>query len=438
MAQIDLIRKDLSELIVHQPFFASIILKQRLVVDPSRVATAGVNGVELVINGDWFLSHDPYERMTILAHEALHLTNKHNLRRMGRDHRLFNIACDMAINKHLTKAPFKLPQQGSFDELNKYGNGADAEYIYSCLLNEVDEQMKENEEAGEEEEPPSDTESQPDQDSQDSQDDQGDDQDGDDQSGQDDGKSARDKAIEDIQDKYKSMSMGDVMDHPEAGKGDIAVIETNQDIDTNIAMQVAKKRGKMPATIMQDIIKSYEKKVDWKTILSRWIEGVSPSDYSWLHPHDVHLQNDLIMPSMKADGYGKIMVAVDTSGSMSQGELKLAVDEVFNGLRAYHENGQEDVSVDLLYFDCVVQAVENISSSSQVTKPVGGGGTSFTPVFEYVAQMPNPPMGLILVTDGYCSVYQKDEPSCGVLWMLTDMDAKEFNAPFGECLEVRP
>ena len=193
----------------------------------------------------------------------------------------------------------------------------------------------------------------------------------------------------------------------------------------------------MPASIQEEIERSYDEKVNWRDVLSQWVDGICPADYNWLYPHDVHLQNDLVMPSMKAEGYGKIMVAIDTSGSMSNEELQLAVTEVFNALQAFFDNQQEDASIQLVYCDSEIHSVETIYSPSQVTNPSGRGGTSFSPVFDYVKASHEPPMGLIFITDGYCHVYEHDKPPCDVVWLLTSKSAKDFRTPFGKCIEVQ-
>lgn len=402
------IKEDLMQLVVNQPFFASIILKQKLEVT-DMCNTAAVNGVVLRVNPEWFLALDPYERMTVLAHEALHLTNKHNLRRGNRDHKMWNVACDMAINKHLTRHPFKLPSEGAFDKLNEYGDGADAEYIYSKLMEEIAEEVKKHKERQESDE-------------------------SDEPNGGSPTPSDHESIKQSVLDKYADQAMGDVEDHP-IGVESKEELMNAQDILTNMAMNQAKKRGKMPASIEQEIRKSYEKKVSWRDLLSRWIEGMTQSDYNWLYPHDVHLQNDLIMPSMHSEAYSDIVVGIDTSASMSEEMLRSAVTEVFNALEAYSVNGQE-ARICVVYCDCAVHKVEYITSPSQVCKPVGRGGTNYTPIFEYVSGNDIQAGGLIIITDGYCYVDPDDKPSMDVVWMLTEMDVKRFKPPFGDCIQI--
>ncbi|WP_420130624.1 VWA-like domain-containing protein [Longimicrobium sp.] len=55
--------------------------------------------------------------------------------------------------------------------------------------------------------------------------------------------------------------------------------------------------------------------------------------------------------------------------------------------------------------------------------PVGGGGTSFRVVFEWLATLPELPRALIMITDGECSDFG-DEPAVPVLWILTESNPR--------------
>ena len=444
----EIVRDDLAKLVLQQPFFACIILSQKLKIT-RLVATCSVDGKHLFCNPDWYLGMDPKERLTVMAHEAMHLTNKHNLRRGDREKRLWNIATDIAINKHLVDDPFKLPQgenyKGQYDETNRFGDGADAEYIYQCLYQEAQDKLKEVEEEMQQEQEEEDADQpcddgaildEPDQTDNSEPQESDSNEPSQSQSGNDK-VDAYDKMIEEMRERYNVADCGDVSDHPQMDTIDKEELEVEINMTTQKAMNIAKKRGNMPASIMEEIERSYDEKVNWRDVLSQWVDGLCPADYNWLYPNDVHLQNDLVMPSMKAEGYGKIMVAIDTSASMSEEELQLAITEVFNALQAFFDNQQEDASIQLVYCDSEIHSVETIYSPSQVTHPKGRGGTSFSPVFDYVKKSSEPPMGLIFITDGYCSVYEHDKPPCDVVWLLTSISAKDFRNPFGRCIEVK-
>jgi predicted metal-dependent peptidase len=62
---------------------------------------------------------------------------------------------------------------------------------------------------------------------------------------------------------------------------------------------------------------------------------------------------------------------------------------------------------------------------------VGGGGTDFAPVFEYVEQQGLAPQALVFLTDLY-GPFPEREPHYPVIWVSTSSQV----APFGETIPV--
>ena len=60
--------------------------------------TAGVNGVEIRVNPKFFLDLSEGERKFLLVHEAWHIGLFDIIRGKGKDHQVWNIACDHYIN----------------------------------------------------------------------------------------------------------------------------------------------------------------------------------------------------------------------------------------------------------------------------------------------------------------------------------------------------
>jgi predicted metal-dependent peptidase len=65
-------------------------------------------------------------------------------------------------------------------------------------------------------------------------------------------------------------------------------------------------------------------------------------------------------------------------------------------------------------------------------KPVGGGGTAFSPVFKFIEDKDLNPMACVFLTDLYCGDFG-NTPHYPVLW-ATIGDEK---APFGEVLSIK-
>jgi predicted metal-dependent peptidase len=144
------------------------------------------------------------------------------------------------------------------------------------------------------------------------------------------------------------------------------------------------------------------------------------------------------------------MVAVDTSGSMNEDELKLLDPE----LKALHQRG---CRLDITHCDAKVAKVEPYDVHAGLVKFLGRGGTDFSPVFEYIARLTyhRRPAFLVFYTDGCgdCDSYLerkgveemaerplKSPDGTYVLWLVPDKDCvdhlKEV-VPFGEVRFLR-
>lgn len=67
------------------------------------IETAGTNGEKFWWNPKDFLALPPQERGSTVEHELWHIARMHMVRRGSRDPRLWNIACDIRINRDLRK-----------------------------------------------------------------------------------------------------------------------------------------------------------------------------------------------------------------------------------------------------------------------------------------------------------------------------------------------
>lgn len=87
------------------------------------------------------------------------------------------------------------------------------------------------------------------------------------------------------------------------------------------------------------------------------------------------------------------------------------------------------------FFDTDVSDFVSFDSAEDIDKitPVGGGGTSFYAVFDYIKSIPEDkkPSVVAIITDGYADY--PDEPEIPVIWLLTD---KESSPPWGESVYI--
>ena len=94
------------------------------------IQTMATDGVHLLYNPDWILTQTMDELEFTNAHEVVHVDSFHMTRKGDRDHEIWNMACDLAINPALVKIGLKMPEGGLLDW--SYENMS-AEQIYAKL-----------------------------------------------------------------------------------------------------------------------------------------------------------------------------------------------------------------------------------------------------------------------------------------------------------------
>jgi predicted metal-dependent peptidase len=123
-------------------------------------------------------------------------------------------------------------------------------------------------------------------------------------------------------------------------------------------------------------------------------------------------------PKVKMLPGTKILVMIDTSGSMSDRELSAVLAEV----EAIHKQG---VGVDILQFDYEVQDVAPFKKRNKY-KIYGRGGTDFVNPFKWLKANYKRQRysGCIVLTDGYAAFPSKDLVRVRTTWVVTNEQAK--------------
>lgn len=96
------------ELILKEPFyghfFTGLIKEVSDRVDTASVRLQSLNNVKLQVNSDFWLSLNNPQRYGLIKHEILHVVLKHLTRLKDFEHHLlFNIAADLVVNQYITK-----------------------------------------------------------------------------------------------------------------------------------------------------------------------------------------------------------------------------------------------------------------------------------------------------------------------------------------------
>jgi hypothetical protein len=136
----------------------------------------------------------------------------------------------------------------------------------------------------------------------------------------------------------------------------------------------------------------------------------------------------VLLPSLYREGTGRLVIGVDTSGSISEREL----DQFAAEISAISDQAQPE-SIHVVYCDEAVTGVQEFGPSEPIElEPRGGEGTDFRPVFQWVEENGVEPACLIYLTDLDCTRYPAVPPNYPVLWVTSSRRA----APFGETVKI--
>lgn len=189
------------------------------------------------------------------------------------------------------------------------------------------------------------------------------------------------------------------------------------------AAQAAKMMGKMSAGLERIVGDILTPKVDWRDVLQRFIVKARTDERSFARPNRRFIQQGMYLPSITGEVLGEIAFAVDCSGSIGQEEINQFASEI---ITVWED--QRPLKVHVLYFDSEVSHYDCFDRETMPdVRPHGGGGTAFSPVFEYMQANDIDPVACVFLTDLVCSDFG-DAPSFPVLWVSTHAD----QAPFGE------
>ena len=219
---------------------------------------------------------------------------------------------------------------------------------------------------------------------------------------------------------------GEMDEHDWKGAQDLSDEEKGalaRDIDEAIR-QGALAAGKMGGTDSRDLEALLKPQVDWREVLREFISTTcAGNDYStWARPNRRLMSQGVYMPSGISQRVGELVVAIDTSGSISNSTLTAFLSEVKSICDTLHPE-----QVRLLYWGHEVVGDESYKTDEldgliTSTKPRGGGGTYVNCVTQYMTAEGINPQACIVLTDGH--LYGGwGEWSCPVLWTVIDNES---------------
>ena len=358
-------------LILDHPFFGTAV-SRRPIQYGDEVPTAGMSATgQIMLNPEWVEPLTVKEIMFLLAHEAMHYMLSHALRRQHRDHKAWNVACDKVINDTLIDA--------------KVGTFIDGGVTLENARFGASEQFY-------------------------------------------------DESDDDMGSGGIGEDVGDIVDENGQPLDDATVqqLQAQAKIEAIQNAKLAKQTGKLPESIERIVEEMVNVVTPWHEKLERYMSAKVRDGYSWNRPNRRFVGQGMYLPGYDyIPRMGEVVIAVDTSGSLNSKELAL-----FQG----HINRIVDTctpeKITVLYCDYAIGGTTEYTPDDLpiVLKPVGGGGTSFKPVFKWLDSYDGEVECLIYFTDGWGDQDELDQLSItgkiDTVWLTTDKE----DFPFGEVI----
>lgn len=425
-----------TQLVLDEPFFGVLVQQLPLLEDPS-CKTMWTDGVNIGYNPNWVAGITDEELKGTLCHEVLHVANGHCWRRGDRDPGDWNKACDYVINPIVLDAKFLVPGNVLIDPQFK---GKPAEEVYDTI-HQPKPQSSGTQQGGKGagKNPLKDASSPEGQ--------QGLTEKG--YAGGDDGapdgskgggSNAGSDADGNSLDNSPGISRGEDRDHGDpVYAGEVRDAPKDKDRKqlaqqwkqaVEQAAKAASMRGTLPGNLKRVVQEALKPDVNWQDVMRQFVhQSWTAADYSWRMPSPRYLAQGLYLPRLASETLPCLIFAWDTSGSIwrrllaaFQGTCKDIVDEM---------RPEETI---LLYCDAAIQRVDRFLAGDTVEfVPLGGGGTDFRPVFNWVEKEGIAPTCLVYLTD-LQGAFPESSPEYPVLWVTPPTRQRP---PWGDHIEMR-
>lgn len=373
----DRITKARANIVMDSPFFGSLICRMEHIPRPG-TQTMATDGRHVYYEPDFVEQLTDAQLKGVSVHEVMHCALSHHARLQDRNPRVWNMACDYAINPIIKNSGFSLPEPHLDDP--QYHN-MNADEIYHELMKHA-------------------------------------------QHGGGGGGS--------IDDPWNFGRMESPTNDDGTEMDDEEIQQEIEDWKSRLASaaNAARVMGNLPSDLERFVDDYLTVKLNWKELLARFMHSTTKNDFNWSRPNRSFLINHgVYLPTLHNEAVGHVAIAVDTSGSIDNEVLQEFTAEV-NGVL----NQTRPEKVHTIYCDATVQHTEEFTPDQYPVRleARGGGGTDFRPVFDYLNENDIKVACLIYLTDMY-GTFPDEEPEYPVMW-VSNSGVKE--APFGQVVEL--
>lgn len=348
---------------VENSFYATLLCSAHVwYTNNPRIPTMGTDGRDYFVNIDFVAGLSDADILFILKHEIIHKALLHPTRCQDRNKALWNIAIDIVTNGILVEEGGTLPKGGVYDEALK---DLPSEEIYRILIDEPDREVA--------------------------------------------GRTGKDWR--------KSGAAPNHLISGPTTPGEVRALEAEVMIQNAQALaELNREAGSTSnCAIKKYLQKMLEPKVDWKAKLREFVSSKGSDDWTFSKPAKNYMAHGFYMPSTTGTDIGRILIAVDTSGSIFSHQS--LVDQFSAEINSICEDTTPEC-LDVIYMDTEVRGHDTFEQGEEfIIDLKGGGGTAFKTTFDYIRELENPPVAVIVFTDMYVFDLDKCECEIPTLWM---------------------
>ena len=388
-----------TRLILDKPFIGALVLRMPLAIgDPAWCATTSTDAKKIYYNYEYINELRPAETQFALAKQALHCALSHFSRRNNRIKHRWELACDYAVNPLLIEEGFTAPPGTMIEESFA---GMTAEEIYLCI------EDKDNDDEEQEHDENDDRSSDPTQSGHNNESD-----------------STQGTELSDTDDAPPNGSP----EPPPMSQQELDNLSTQWQQRVAGAAQQAQQADKLSAGMARMIEIMLQPKLPWRSLLARFMVATARDDYNYARPSS-RRGNPAIFPSLRS-AQVNLVVALDVSGSIGEEEMNEFMTEI-DAIK-----GQLRARITLLACDAeLIEGSPWVFESwdeFRLAKTIkGGGGTNFTPVFNWVEKQDQAPELLVYFSD-CLGTFPDIPPNYPVIWLVKG----SASVPFGQRIQL--
>ena len=366
-------------LLLRASFFGNLATRLKLVNADEWCSTAATDGRNFYYNSRFIDMLRPKEVEFLFGHEVLHCVYDHFGRRGDRDHMLFNVANDYAVNADLKKhrvGEFITSVPCLYD--SKY-EGMSSEEIYDDLYENAEKINMSD---------------------------------------------LIDKLLDDHLDGEGDSDSDDDGDEKDGrGKKPKLSAEERQQIRDEIkeavlsAAAASDGAGNLPAGVRRLIQDMTAPKMNWRELLRMQLESTIKSDFTWMRASRRGWHMDAIMPGMKNDELIDIAIGIDASGSIDERMLRDFLAETQGIMDQFQSYKIHIFTFDTQVYNPAQYNSDNLDAICDY-EVKGGGGTDFDAIYNYLKEEQIEPKRLVVFTDGYPFGSWGDENYADTVWII--------------------